>query len=147
MRKEKTVTIAAEGRDKGKVFHLTELPTWQGEAWGTRALMALGAKGIELPDNWATMGLAGIAVVGVKALAGLDYEVARPLLVEMLECVQAVPDPNKPHVRRKLIEDDTEEIATMFLLRKEILTLHIDFFTSASLRNAVAQELAETPEN
>jgi len=139
-RKEKTVTITAAGRDAGKVFHITEMSAVAAEAWGTRALLALARSGVDLPDNIAEMGLAGIAVVGVKALGGLNYEDAKPLLAEMLACVQAVPDPSRGMVRRALIDDDTEEVATLLQLRQEVVNLHVDFFTNGALRKKVAAE-------
>lgn len=146
MRKEKSVTIdgPAGSRDIGKVFWLTEMSAVQAEAWGTRALLALARSGVELPDDFMSMGLAGIAIVGVKALGGLDYETAKPLLAEMLACVQAVPNPANPTVRRALIDDDTEEVATLLFLRREIVNLHVDFFTSGALRTQATAAL-QTP--
>jgi len=40
-RKTATVTISAEGRDKGKTFFLTEMSAERSEEWGERALLAL----------------------------------------------------------------------------------------------------------
>ena len=40
-RKTKIVTIAAEGRDYGKSYLLTEMPALKAEKWATRAMMAL----------------------------------------------------------------------------------------------------------
>lgn len=145
MRKEQVITIPAEGkRDAGKKFHLQEMPAMQAEAWATRALLALAASGVDLPENFMSMGLAGMAVVGVKALGGVEYERAKPLLDEMLACVSIMPDDRHPEVRRKLMEDDIEEVATLMLLRKEILNLHVDFFTDAGLLSKVRAQM-QTP--
>lgn len=132
-RKEKTVIIDRPGRDQGKHFLLTEMSARQGEAWGMRALLALANGGVDIPDDIAGAGLAGLAVMGVKALGNLHYDAAEPLLAEMLAQVQAIPDPMRPTVRRPLIDDDTEEVSTLLTLRREILELHIDFFTDAGL--------------
>ncbi len=141
-RKEKTVVIEAEGRDKGKHFLLTEMSAVKGEAWAMRALLAIARGGVDLPDGVQQMGLAGIAVVGVQQLGKIHYAEAEPLLAEMLACVQAIPDPARPMIRRALVEDDTEEIATLLQLRKEILGLHLDFFTNAALSTQARDLLA-----
>lgn len=140
-RKTLTITIEAEGRDKGKAFLLTEMPASRAEKWGARALLALMRGGVEIPDEIASLGLAGLAVVGVKALGGLDWELAEPLLDEMFACIQIVPDASRPQVVRGLVEDDIEEVKTRLFLRKEILNMHIEFFTDAALLSQ-AREVA-----
>ena len=113
-------TVEDEGRDKGKVFLLTEMPTSRAEAWATRVLLALMGSNTNLPENFADMGMAGLAELGLKAIAGLKWEVAEPLLEEMLQCVQIIPNPAKPQVVRALVESDIEEILTRFKLRVEV---------------------------
>lgn len=132
-RKTLTIAIDAEGRDKGKTFLLTEMPASKGEKWAARALLALARGGIEVPENIAGLGLAGIAIVGVQALSGLEWELAEPLMDEMFACIQIIPDASRPAVVRGLVEDDIEEIKTRIMLRKEILTLHVEFFMDAAL--------------
>jgi flagellar motor component MotA len=68
-----------------------------------------------------------MAEMGIKALVGLKWEVAEPLLAEMWSCVQIMPDPTKPHVIRNLIEEDIEEITTRIKLRAEVWKLHTGF--------------------
>ena len=128
-RKESTVTITTEGRDKGKVFVLTELSCAQSEEWATRALFAMMNAGVEIPDNLMSAGLAGIAALGLQSLTKINYDAAKPLLDEMFTCIQIRPSQN---VTRELVESDIEEVATRLQLRKEILYLHIDFFTAAA---------------
>jgi len=132
MRKKLTYTVSAEGRDKGKVFILTEMPASQAERWAMRAFLALARGGVELPDNIASMGMAGIASVGLGALAHLDWRDAQPLVDEMFECVQIQPDPKKPSIVRALVEDDIEEVATRLKLRAEVFKLHTDFSAPAA---------------
>lgn len=133
MRKTQTVLIEAEGRDKGKMFSLTEMAPSQAEKWAFRALLALAKSGVEVPDNIASSGLAGVAQLGVKAFSGLNYEDAEPLLDEMFAMVSYIPDPTKPIVKRgyggvgPLIEDDIEEVMTRLQLRKELFALHLNF--------------------
>jgi hypothetical protein len=127
-RKTATVKIDAKGRDQGKVFVLTELPTADSEEWAGRALFALMNAGVEIPDNIAEAGLAGLAAMGVKAITKLPFDAAKPLLDKMMECVKLQPS---PAVTRDLIPDDIEEVSTMLTLRKAIWNLHTDFFTDA----------------
>src|SRR5690606_16539051 len=117
-RKTTTVTITDANRDRGKVFLLTEMHASQAESWAMRALLALMAGGVELPEGFEHTGMAGMAEDGLKMLAELRYEVAEPLLAEMMGCVQIIPDPQKPDVVRPLIEEDIEEIPTRIQLRR-----------------------------
>ena len=125
-------TVTDEGRDKGKVFLLTEMPASRAEAWATRVLLALMGSNTNLPENFADMGMAGLAELGLKAIAGLKWEVAEPLLEEMLQCVQIIPSPGKPQVVRALVESDIEEILTRFKLRVEVWKLHMDFLQAVA---------------
>lgn len=125
-------TVTQEGRDHGKVFVLTEMPSSRAEAWAYRALLALIAGGVDLPDGFEKTGMAGTAQVGIRALTGLKWEVAEPLLEEMWSCVVFMPDPARPEVKRNLIDQDIEEISTRFLLRTEILKLHMDFLKAVA---------------
>jgi hypothetical protein len=127
-RKTLTYTVTDEGRDKGKVFILTEMAASQAERWALRALSALAASGVEVPDDIATAGLAGVARLGVQAFGGLPWEKAEPLIEEMFKCISILPDPSKPSVTRVLIEDDIEEVTTRLKLRIELFKLHMSFF-------------------
>ena len=131
-RREITLTIDAEGRDKAKVFLLRELPATAAEWWATRAFMALAKSGVDIPENVSQAGLAGIASIGFRALGGADPFLVKPLMDEMMECVEIVPDPGRPAVKRRLFDGDIEEIATIIKLRTEVFKLHTDFFQSAA---------------
>jgi hypothetical protein len=127
-RKVKNYTIQAEGRDKGKVFVLTEMPATQGEKWALRLFLAMAKGGIDLPDNVTSAGMAGLAKIGLELLAQVPYEQAEPLLDEMMACVTCMPDPGNPSITRALVESDIEEVSTRIMLRKETFFLHVDFF-------------------
>jgi hypothetical protein len=61
-----------------------------------------------------------------------------------MTCVQIIPNPANPDIVRNLVDDDTEEILTIFKLQKEVLALHVDFSTTvANLTSASATEAAE----
>ncbi len=118
-------TISDDGRDKGKVFHITEMPAAKAEEWAMRALFVLTKAGVELPDG--TSGMAGIAATSMGALGAIPFFEAKELLNEMLECVQFIPNPKKNMVMRPLTDDDTEEVMTRLRLRAEVFTLHTGF--------------------
>ena len=127
MRKTSTYTETADNRDKGKVFKLEEMSADQAEAWALKAFFAIMNAGIDVPDNLADLGFAGIATAGLNALGKVDYETARPLLDEMMTCIQIIPDPAKPNVARALFPGDIEEVATKLKLRKAVFDLHVAF--------------------
>jgi hypothetical protein len=131
-RKTLTITIDTNGRDQGKTYLLREMPSSQAEKWAARALLAMAKSGVEVPDDIATAGLAGVAALGIKALGGMAFEDAEPLLDEMFACISFIPDPSRPQVVRGLIEDDIEEISTRLRLRKEVFFLHVNFSMPAA---------------
>lgn len=145
MRHERDWTVADDGRDKGKVFHITEMPASRAERWAMRALLALAHSGVDVGDMEEldpASGMRGIAAaraVGgrlLKALTGLQFDEIEPLLDEMMGCVQVVPDPSKPHVRRPLMEEDVEDVTTRVRLRVEVLNVHLDFLQAGSLSSS-----------
>ncbi len=130
MRRTKIWEVTTEGRDKGKKFLLTEMDSDRGEDWALRALLALTNSGADLPDGILGAGWAGIAVIGLNALGRIPYPLAKPLFDEMWTCIQIV----MPAVTRPIHEGsdgDIEEVSTRFQLRREVLTLHVDFLESA----------------
>jgi hypothetical protein len=127
-RRTEHLTITAEGRDKGKVFILTEMPADQAERWAIRALLALTKSGVELPDDALTAGMAGLAAVGVRALAGLNYDDAGPLLDEMLTCAKLEHSPGQPPLPLTVGGVcQVEEVSTFWKIRMALLTLHTGF--------------------
>ncbi len=129
-RKEITVTIDAEGRDHGKVFIIREMPSQRGEDWATRFLLALAANGVDVPENFFDMGMAGVAAMGIRAIGGLRWSDAKPLLDEMMSYIRIKPG-STPVVRalndRGDDGDDIEEIMTRLTLREAWFALHTGF--------------------
>lgn len=130
-RKELYYTETA-GRDAGKVFYIREMSAAQAEWWAIRAGMAMARSGVDLPDNFADMGIAAMAGTGLKMVSQIPPAEAKPLLDELMECVQCVPDAANQNIKRRLIDDDIEEIATRLKLRAEVFKLHVDFFQAAA---------------
>jgi hypothetical protein len=126
--------VTDEGRDKGKTFRITEMSAAKAEAWATRVLLALLGSNPEVPEDVTDLGMAQLAELGFKALSGLKWEVAEPLLAEMFDCISVLPDPNKPMIVRSLTYDDSdiEEVSTRLKLRGEIFKLHTDFLRAVA---------------
>jgi len=141
-RKKANITIEAEGRDQGKVFVINEMDCDRVESWAARALLALMAANVEMPAGMEELGMAGMVEMGFKSLSGLKWEVAKPLLDEMFECVEIIPDPKKAHVQRPLVPSDIEEVATRIKLRMEVFQLHTNF-SLAGDHSALSKKVAQ----
>jgi hypothetical protein len=132
-RKELFVTIADEGRDKGKVFKLTEQSAIDIDKWANRATHAIIRAGGVLPDEIVKMGVIGILVVGYHRLMHIPWSELDPLLDELMRCVDIVPTPNQPNVIRKLFPNDIEEVQTLRTLREQVFVLHTGFMKPADV--------------
>ena len=131
MRKTKQVTIPFEGRDKGKVFLLTEMPVLRAEKWAIRAFLALAKAGVEVPDNVVHMGMAGIASsMGLETLARVSFKDAETLMDDIASCISSIPSPNVVRAL-DMNANDIEEVATLLYLKREALKLHWDFSSNA----------------
>lgn len=150
MRKHTVVTIADEGRDKGKSFLVLEMDAFRAEKWATRALLALSRAGVEVPPEIFGAGALGFLAVGLDAMRRIAYDDAEPLLAEMMACVSFVPnashvDPltQRPLTRPLALPDDVnsgdvEEVTTLLKLREAALELHLGFSVTAALSNLAA---------
>ena len=127
--KTKQITIE-HGRDKGRVFLITEMPAAHADNWAMRALIALANGGVDLGGLSPQQGMMGMAGVALDALGRLKADDAIPLLNELLDCVQIIPEGGKP---RQLNMDfnDVEDFTTLWRLRKEVFALHTDFLQHA----------------
>jgi len=137
--------VATKGRDAQKMFRLTEADAMKTEWWATRLFLALARRGVEFPDN-AQPSLQAVAALGIQAIAKLDPLDAKPLLDEMFECVQVVPDPVKnPLYQRALADGDIEEIGTVLDIRMEVIALHANFSIADFLSNLNSGAKEGTP--
>jgi hypothetical protein len=130
LRKTKYVTITDQNRDLGKRFLLTEMSAEAAEEWGGRAVFLAAQSGADVPDAMRIGGIAGIATAGIQAvLGGLPWAAAKPLLAEMMDCVQICPDPRNPNNPRPgpLLPGEIEEVSTRYKLRMELFELHTGF--------------------
>ena len=127
-----TYVVTEDGRDLGKTFLITEMSAAEAEDWALQAFFAIMNAGIEIPDEIAEMGFAGIAAIGLKALGKVPYYMAEPLLKKMMECVKIIPDQKQPNVVRDIIDSDIEDVKTRLSLKKSVWSLHTDFLKVAA---------------
>lgn len=139
-RNKRDITLTDEyRRDRGKTFRLTEMPASQAEEWAYRCFLGFMNSGIEVPEDVRAQGIAGIASLGFKALMGIQWETAKPLLDEMWQCVSVVPNPQThADLTRPPVEEDVEEVSTRAFLRAEVYALHVGFSISDSLSKLAA---------
>jgi len=133
-------------RDAGKRFRLTEMSAMKAEDWAKRAFGGMARTGIDIPMEVESMGLAGVAALGLRAFAAMDTNEMRPLMDEMITCAKIIPSDTRIQPRA-ITEDDIEEISTLVTLRKEIFELHTGFFARAArlkLERAAAEAAAKS---
>ena len=136
--KTKQITIE-NGRDKGRVFLITEMSAAHADNWAMRALIALANGGVDLGGLSPQQGMMGMVGVALDALGRLKADDAIPLLNELLDCVQIIPEGGKP---RQLNMDfnDVEDFTTLWRLRKEVFALHTDFLQHAFGKTTGSEE-------
>ena len=139
MARKETTFVAETGRDLGKQFLITEMSASQAENWAFQVILAVGNAGIEIPEGLASQGMSGLMAIGYMNLLKIPFDAAKPLLDEMMNCVQIIPSAN---IKRKLVEEDIEEVGTRLQLRKSVWNLNMDFFLneSKSTSESEAQE-------
>ncbi len=124
-------------RDNGKTFVLTEMDAYAGQDWALRALLALAASGVQLPDGALTVGWAGLAGFGITALLQAPYGALQPLLAEMLRQAKYAHEPNNPKHPLTPIDPGpncpVEEIKTFLTLQMALLKLHTGFSPAAAI--------------
>ncbi|KMK23096.1 hypothetical protein ABW11_21025 [Pluralibacter gergoviae] len=152
-RKTMMFTVDARNRDSGKTFKITEMPARQAEEWAMRVVCAMVGTGANVPDSVmhtlgaatqpepedpaaaqahaAVMasGMAGLAKFGLTALAKVPFAESRPLMDELLGCVQFAATPT---TIIPLDESHVEEASTWFRLKLETLKLHLAFLNATA---------------
>lgn len=134
------IAIEAEGRDKGRVYRITEMPASVGEQWALDAINGVARSGLVHVSDLKDTPMAGLAALGVQAFMGMAKADLQPLLAQMFSCVTRVM-PAAPQ-GRLLQEEDIEEVTTRLKLRREIFELHTGFFANAESFNLTAAQAA-----
>lgn len=143
-RKTKVVPIES-GRDQGKSFLITEKPVTQGDKWANRALLAMMRGGVDVGgvDFYGirdamtgqsidpTGGMLELARISIAGLGNVTEQVGQELLDELLDCVQVIPSGGSARSMLS-IDDEIEDLKTLWTLRKAAFLLHIDFLAEGS---------------
>lgn len=127
------------GRDAGKKYKITEMPAEQAFDWGCKALLAMAKSGVNIPDDIVEQGMAGVALVVVRAVGGLEFMSINSLKKELLGCVSIYVDPkaNSLHVRPITGQGDIEEARTIYDLCVAVIELHLGFSIAEGLSKLV----------
>lgn len=133
MRKTELIEILDDkSRDFGKAFLITEMSAFAAERWAMRAGFALMNSGADFSElDGQAMSMQAFAKIGLAALAKIPFDLAEPLIADLMTCVQIIPDPQRIKVVRDIIESDIEEVSTLLRLKKEVWSLHVSFFIVA----------------
>ena len=121
-RRTQVVTIDdQESRDHGKSYLITEMAAEQAEWWAFRALQGILGGDAEVNFNAP---LAQLAAQSFKAMASIPWNMAKPLMEEMMGCVKMSLPSNGS---RELLDVDIEEVSTRLRLRQAVFELHTGF--------------------
>ena len=140
-RKEIDHTILADGRDKGKSFHIKEMPALTAQDFADRIFFAAMNSGINIPDGLHKLGMEGLWSVGIQMAYKIPYDWARPMLNMLMDCITINTEAG---TTRKLVESDIEEFTTVYELRKEVLKLHFSFFVTGDGSTSATTPTPET---
>lgn len=138
----KDVSIT-EGADAGKVFVIQKMSLEVGDTWANRVALALFKSGVDIaglipmdengkPVFRGMIDMVGIVNVALKALGGVDEEVAQALLKQVLTNVK-IRLPNGTE-RSAIMETDITEIGTLWKLRIEAIKVNLDFLTAGVMQ-------------
>ena len=151
-RKTKTLVIES-GRDQGKSFLITEMPVTRADKWANTALLAMLRGGVDVGNvNFALIadtiqkkegdapkidpmgGMLELARITIAGLGNVTETVGQELLDQLIDdCAQVISSGGV--VRQMLsIDDEIEDLKTLWMLRKEALLIHIDFLADGSSR-------------
>ena len=147
-RKTKTLVIDS-GRDQGKSFLITEMPVTRADKWANTALLAMLRGGVDVGNvNFGLIadtigvgdapkidpmgGMLELARITIAGLGNVTETVGQELLDQLInDCAQVISSGGV--VRQMLsVDDEIEDLKTLWMLRKESLLLHIDFLADGS---------------
>lgn len=138
--KKKTVTLE-NGRDKGKVFEITEMPAIQADEWAHRLIEQAANSGVDLKNvdvlEMNTQSMQGMVEIGVAVftiLGRMNYQISREMKFDLLDrCVRIVPTGGQP--RECLWNDELKEFASYTILAAHAIGIHIDFLKQGETSN------------
>lgn len=127
MRRTLDITIEAENRDKGKVYHLEEMDAWSALLWAKHAVSAAARNGtdlgaIDLGDMSSMESLLRLGLT--RIMSAPDRETDELVREAIFKCIKFKPS---AAAVRGLMDGDIEEIATYLKLCMELASLHVGF--------------------
>ncbi|HDL7611604.1 TPA: hypothetical protein PXP01_001296 [Yersinia enterocolitica] len=132
-RKQITYIVEDEGRDKGKEFIITEMSAWDAEELSEEIYRAMGhGEFNSLPADVVSMGVAGLATVGISVLAAAPASVSRPISDRILSTVEIVITNEGKDITRSIKPIDFEEISTIRTLKDKVFELNFGFLSLAA---------------
>lgn len=138
----KDVSIT-EGADAGKTFVVQKMSLEVGDTWANRVALALFKSGVDIaglipmdengkPVFRGMIDMVGIVNVALKALGGVDEEVAQALLKQVLTNVKIrLPSGTE---RTAIMDTDITDIGTLWKLRIEAIKVNLDFLTAGVMQ-------------
>lgn len=132
MRKEITVTI--RDRETPLQFKIKEMPATRLESWLMRAVLLLAQGGLLETEETPDLEKAAEYLQNnlPRALAGMDYATAKPLLDELLACCSRVADSGvEMACTPETVDGYVEDVTTLLKLRLEALKLNLGFLRAA----------------
>lgn len=112
-------------RDAGRQYLLTEMPARKAERWARRAVGAMNRQDLQVGEEFGKLGMMGFYLLGLQALAGGDMHAVDGLMDEMLPQIQIIE--SKDFARPVKGDNDIWELSTLYVLRKELIELHMGF--------------------
>jgi hypothetical protein len=145
-RKQNTIIIDTDNRDKGKTYLIKEMDAFSADKWAFKALSAINMSNVDLSffgglDSLTKSGMQGVFEVSkvlggvINLLQSIDEEKLDTIIDDLHYCCYFIPTPGAPpRPIMDKIDGDIEEVSTLFKLKVEALVLHLDFLKAASSR-------------
>lgn len=139
-RREEFYTVSDNNRDFNKTFVITEMSAFDAESFAIKLGLLLLSNNPELPSDLTQkiqnndLSMQDIAHYGFRLLQGLNYDAIKPVLDDLMMCVQIIVD-KKSGIRRALVNEDIEEVKTIMTLRKMVIGLHVNFLDTEDTQN------------
>lgn len=137
MRNTIEIIINDNNRDFGKAFIIQEMSAVQGEELAEEMFRVMSRNNFfNIPPEVMTMGTAGLATIGLAAIANADRDAARAINQRLLSTVKIRIENEGRALERPLdAETDIDEVSTLRRLKDEVFKLNFDFLTVAAESN------------
>lgn len=113
MRKEKVFVITDDNRDKGKEFVIVEPSAWEGEKFASKLLRNLSRLDFKPNAEVMSMGLVGLASIGVAQIDLLNEDEAESVKRFVFNHIyKSTNNPEFPRIKIQ-VETEIEEVSTI----------------------------------